>query len=329
MSHSSQLQGACAVTVVRRGGVGAHDLARLVMMLSLAALCASVSSGVLQFSAPYMVGPSTAVCIDCGPRHHNSGAPLVCGTDPAAHSLNACQMCCSSFFALDENNYIGWGAGINNNGGHFADGSGFYPDVVPIFHSRNGGASWKLSGNVTSKAIAAITGPGQLIPGVGSTLHTMGECAQAPNGSFVSNNSVIFSLDPASGGDVKQRPSPKVVSISGVPLSAACKPHGDNFGHVGSWGLRLTRSGVASLGASGLFATAVACLGGASQTAAQKGWGAASLIGLRSTDGFAWEYVGPVLEASTVPASKPGTSATGPTENDVVPTPHHEHMWQP
>jgi hypothetical protein len=57
-------------------------------------------------------------------------------------------MCCASFFALDRSNYIGWGAGINNNGGHFADGSGFYPDVVPIYHSRTAGKVRKKLGQL-------------------------------------------------------------------------------------------------------------------------------------------------------------------------------------
>ena len=294
-------------------------LQRRLLPLLLIVLCVplllavSPALGQLQFSAPYLVGPSTAVCKDCDPGHRNaSGHRRVCGNTPA-HSLDACEMCCASFFALDEKNYIGWGAGIVPVQ---SDGSGFYPDVVPIYHSRTGGVSWQLSGSITSKAIAAIMGPGQLIPGVTGSraeLHTMGEFTQAAGGSFISNSSVIISLDPASG-DLQLRPAPWVLRLSGVPLSAGCSPHGDDLGHVGTWGLRLTRSGVIRLGpGEGYFATAIACLGGAAQTTAQKVWGAASLIGLRSADGLVWRYAGPVLEASAVP-----TSAIGPTENDIV-----------
>ena len=58
------------------------------------------------------------------------------------------------------------------------------------------------------------------------------------------------------------------------------------------------------------FATGVACL---NMTAAGQPDNAASIIGLRSTDGFRWKYAGPVLPASSLP-----DSIIGPTENDVT-----------
>jgi hypothetical protein len=285
----------------------------------------------VHFHPPALIGPSTSACHDCGPpwpskeAKNGTGEPAVCagqlvnGSAPPASTapqqLNACMMCCAWYFSLTESFYVGYGAGTSSNGGHFADGSGFYPDQIPLYVSSNAGASWALSGRASAAAVSAMGAPAQLIPGPGAgELHSTGILEVVGEWSttavIASNSSTIFSVG-ADGHTLAQRAGPSV-SYHGVPLSDKCPFSAGDLGHVGPWGLRLTGAGVTTLTDGSVFATAVACLGGAAQTAKQRTTMASSLIGLRSVDGYRFDYVAPILTASLMPES-----VTGATENDV------------
>jgi hypothetical protein len=125
-----------------------------------------------------------------------------------------------------------------------------------------------------------------------------------------SPNCTLFQLEPCTN-KLSYTPLLRPTTIKGVPLSSACAPNGTGFGHVNQYGLRLGGAGVTRLGdGGGYFATAVGCL---DAWADGQPTNAASLLGLQSADGFAWQYAGPVLLARDLP-----TSYVGPTENDVV-----------
>ena len=78
---------------------------------------AGVAQSTLRFKAPAMIGPASMACENCGPPWPNpgsrngTGVTEICTGDGGPRDVNACQMCCAWFFALDERNYVGLGAG--------------------------------------------------------------------------------------------------------------------------------------------------------------------------------------------------------------------------
>jgi hypothetical protein len=290
----------------------------------------------LLFDPPVLIGPATATCEFCGPgptgwiRRPPVAPPAVCGTTGYGWKAKPssvfpdCNACCDNYHALDARHWFGFNGRTADKGGSFNDGSGIYPDRLPLYFSSTAGRSWAPAGSAEAWQLTTLTGPGVMIPGLAGQLHSTGvleRIADPQTGVHVlrSPNTTVFSVGPS--GELRRETTNRSVVYRGLNFSSACwYVHGfpTATGHVGSFGLRLVGAGVAVLADGTLFGTGISCLGGEAQTAKQHAAGgtAASLVGFVSSDGYTWDYRGPIYTAAAFP-----DTVICPTEHDITVTP--------